>query len=151
MDVAADQIIIRDATIDDAAQIAELVTELGYETSAPAMSARLTSIFGSPDYTTVVAVRDSAVLGVAGATIDRYYERDGRYARIAILVVSAAARGSGIGRRLVETVERWAAMREAREMFVNSGLQRVDAHDFYTRCGYARTGVRFVKRLDGTT
>lgn len=140
---------IRNAVPGDAEPIGELITELGYPTTTAEMADRLTAILSDPKYVTLVAETDGQVIGVAGATLDRYYEKDGIYSRLAVLAVSSTARGLGIGSRLVEAIERWSAGQGAREAFVNSGFQRGDAHGFYERRGYSRTGFRFAKRLDG--
>lgn len=139
---------IREALMSDAERIATLITELGYPTTTVAMNGRLESILSDPDYITLVAVEGNTVLGVVGAALGRYYEKDGTYARLVVLAVSAPARGRGVGSRLVEAIEHWSASKGAREVVVNSGLQRLEAHGFYERCGYRRTGLRFVKRLD---
>jgi GNAT superfamily N-acetyltransferase len=140
---------IRDAVIDDAATIGELITELGYPTTSEAMRERLTMILADPKYATFVADLGGNVVGVAGATLDRYYEKDGLYSRLAVLSVSSTARGLGLGGQLVQAVERWAASKGAREVFVNSAFHRTEAHGFYERRGYSRTGFRFVKPLNG--
>lgn len=139
---------IRNAMVDDAEPVGKLITELGYPTATAEMTERLSTILNDPNYVTLVAVQDADVLGVAGATLSWYYEKDGIYSRLAVLAVSSTARGLGIGRQLVEAIERWSASKGAREVFVNSGFHRGDAHSFYERCGYSRTGFRFVKRLD---
>ena len=138
---------VRPIRVDDAPVVAGFITELGYPTEVQAMTTRLTAILGDPDYATFVAERDDGVVGVAGVAVDWFYERDGRYGRLLVLVVSAAARGTGIGSRLVETVERWATNRGASGIVVNSALHRHETHGFYERRGYARTGFRFVKTL----
>ena len=144
---AAVQARIRHAVISDATQVGRLITELGYPTTSEEMTDRLTAIMSEPDYVTFVAETGGNVVGVAGAALGRYYEKEGVYSRLVVLAVASAARGLGIGAQLVEAVERWAASRGAREVVVNSGLQRRDAHAFYERCGYSRTGFRFVKPL----
>ena len=70
------------------------------------------------------------------------------YCQLLVLSVSSTARGQGTGTRLVETVERWAASQGARAIVVNSALHRGDAHGFYERRQYRRTGYRFVKQLN---
>lgn len=140
---------IRSATVDDAEPVGKLITELGYPTTTAEMTDRLAAILNDPSYVTLVAVQDANVLGVAGARLGRYYEKDGIYSQLVVLAVSSTARGLGIGRQLVEAIERWSAGKGTREVFVNSGFHRGDAHRFYERCGYSRTGFRFVKRLDG--
>lgn len=139
---------IRDAVIGDAEQVAKLITELGYPTPFEAMRDRLTMILADPNYATFVADTGGDVVGVAGATLSRYYEKDGLYSRLVVLVVSSTARGLGIGGQLVQAVERWSTTKGAREVVVNSGLHRGEAHHFYEGCGYARTGFRFVKQMD---
>ena len=138
---------IRDATVDDATVIGELITELGYPTTAEAMRERLRSIVTDSNYLTLVAERDHEVVGVIGGTTGHYYEKDGIYARLLVLSVSSRSRGSGIGAQLVAALERWAASRGARDIIVNSAFHRTRAHAFYERLGYVGTGVRMVKTL----
>ncbi len=140
---------IRHATIGDSPTISQLMTELGYPTTAPAMRARLESITADVRFATFVAEEDGVVVGIAGATIGRYYEKDGVYAHLLVLVVSSSCQGRGVGSRLAEAVERWSLSHGARHVVVNSALHRHEAHGFYERRGYARTGFRFVKELTG--
>jgi GNAT superfamily N-acetyltransferase len=139
---------LRNAVIGDAERISVLITQLGYPTNGEAMRSRLETILAEPDYATFVAEVGTDLAGVAGGSLDWYYEKDGRYSRILVLAVSPSAQGIGIGRQLVNAVERWAASNGARELFVNSGVHRGEAHRFYERCGFSRTGFRFVKQLD---
>jgi len=132
----------------DAERVSQLITELGYPTTFEAMRDRLSRILTDPNYATFVADRDGDVVGVAGATLSWYYEKDGMYSRLAVLAVSSTARGLGIGGQLVQATEAWAIAKGVREVFVNSGLHRGDAHRFYERCGYSQTGFRFVKQLN---
>lgn len=139
---------IRPAVVGDAEHIGELISELGYPTTTAAMSKRLLDLLSDPSYVTLVADVDGHVIGVAGGALGRYYEKDGIYSCLAVLAVASTARGRGVGSRLVEAIERWSANKGAREVVVNSGLHRADAHDFYQRRGYSRTGFRFIKSLD---
>ena len=148
METKTATVTIRGAAIDDAEQIGRLITELGYATTTEAMRARLAMLLVDPDYVTFVAETATGVVGVAGANVDRYYEEDGVYSRLVVLAVSATAQGGGVGTQLVAAVERWARSKDAREVFVNSGLHRTEAHDFYVRRGYSLTGYRFVKQLN---
>jgi GNAT superfamily N-acetyltransferase len=145
---AAVPVRIRPAVLDDAAAIAELVTELGYPTDAAAMRARLEPILADPDRATLVAEVGGGVVGVAGALVDRYYEKDGCFSQLVVLSVDERVRGAGVGRALAGAIEEWSARRGAREVIVHSGLQRDGAHRFYEGCGYERTGYRFVRRLE---
>jgi GNAT superfamily N-acetyltransferase len=111
------------------------------------MATRLATIVARPDYATFVAERAGAVVGMAGAMVGYFYEKNGRYARLVVLVVDEAQRGTGIGEALVRAVERWADAQGAGEIVVNSRTDRAAAHRFYERLGYETTGVRYVKTL----
>lgn len=138
---------IRDATAADAQGLATLMTALGYPTTEQQMAHRLAGILPQPEYATFVAESDGTTVGAAGAMIGRFYEKDGIYARLTVLVVDSANRSHGVGAALVRAVERWATAQGATEVVVNSSNHRADAHRFYERAGYDATGVRFVKRL----
>ena len=139
---------IRPAVIADADAIGRLITALGYPTDAAAMRARLTPMLGSPGYATLLAEDERGAVGVIGASIQHYYEKDGPHCRLLALVVADGARGHGIGGRLVEAIETWARGQGARTILVTSALHRAEAHRFYEDRGYARTGYRFVKPLE---
>jgi GNAT superfamily N-acetyltransferase len=138
---------IRDAALSDHQQIAMLVTALGYPTNAGDMKERLEALFAEPSYTTLVAELGGAVVGMAGACIARFYERNGVYARLCALVVSGESSGHGVGAALVRVVEKSAIERGAAEIFLNSGVQRESSNVFYEKLGYRATGVRFSKEL----
>jgi GNAT superfamily N-acetyltransferase len=139
---------IRVATIDDAESIAELITQLGYPTSGAAMRRRLEAIAGDSSYATLVAVEGESVVGLVAGRLGHYYEKDGAYCQLVVLSVASGARRHGIGKRLVEAVERWGRDNGVRAVVVTTALHRDGAHAFYERCGYTRTGFRFVKQLD---
>ena len=128
---------IREATIDDAERVSQLMTELGYPTTGEAMRDRLGAIVADPNYATFVADTGACVVGVAGATLGKYLREGRRDCQLLVLAVSSTARGQGTGTRLVEAVERWAASKVARAIVVNSALHRGDAHGFYERRQYA--------------
>jgi GNAT superfamily N-acetyltransferase len=136
---------LREARMTDAAALATLVTELGYASQPSEMRERLAGLLSDSNYAAFVAEKGSQVLGLGGGALGRYFEKNGSYARLVVLVVSEAARGLGIGRALVDAVERWARTRGAQELFVNSGSHRQEAHRFYEQCGFRVTGVRLAK------
>jgi GNAT superfamily N-acetyltransferase len=68
-------------------------------------------------------------------------------ARIVAMVVDETARRRGVGGELVAALERRAASMGARKIVVTSASRRADAHAFYEKLGYARTGMRFGKEL----
>jgi ribosomal protein S18 acetylase RimI-like enzyme len=64
------------------------------------------------------------------------------------LAVRVEAPRGGIGRALVEEMEKEAARRGCRLIFLTTAVRREeDAHAFYERIGFEETGRRFSKRL----
>ena len=70
----------------------------------------------------------------------------GSFCEILGLVVAADRRGEGVGRRLVEQVERWAAERGLKQVSVRSNVTRLESHPFYERSGYVRVKTQHAYR-----
>ncbi len=138
---------IRDAELNDAAELAVLMRELGYETKRAEMEARLKLILSNPAYTTFVAIMDGCVCGMIGTLTYPSYEHNNPGARILALVTLSAVRRRGIGRALIATAEKDLAQRGIRRVALDTRLTREDAHKFYESLGYERNGWRFVKEL----
>jgi len=139
-------VAIRDAVASDAHAIAHLVTQLGYPTAAALMEPRLRRMLTLTHHRIVVAESSGAVIGVAGACVDHGVELD-TYGRITALAVDEHWRGTGVGRLLVEQVERWCREHGADRVTLTSGHHRPESHEFYKALGYEATGLRFFKRL----
>jgi ribosomal protein S18 acetylase RimI-like enzyme len=136
---------LRAATLADAAQIAGLMTALGYATSSAQMQRRLESILPDEDYATLVACDGEHVVGVIGTRVGPLYESDERYGQIMVLSVATGHQRRGIGQMLVQAAESLLATRDVSLFIVTSGNQRADAHAFYEKNGYTWTGRRYRK------
>ena len=132
-----DELIIRKATIADANRVAELSGTLGYPVSVEAMEQRLTRVLKLETHSVFVAERNGEVLGWTHGAEQEMLELDCR-AEIWGLVVAESERGRGVGRRLVEAVEKWARDRGLNDMSVRSNVVRPESHPFYERIGYTR-------------
>lgn len=140
-------LVIRDAELKDATELASLMCELGYETTPAEMEMRLMSILSNPAYKTLVAVVDDRICGMIGTLENPSYEHNDSGGRILALVISCATRRRGIGRALIAAAEKDFARRGIKRIALNTRLTRKDAHQFYEALGYARNGWRFVKVL----
>jgi len=138
---------IRDAELNDAAELAVLMRELGYETQRPEMESRLKLILSNPAYKTFVAIMDGCVCGMIGTLTYPSYEHNDPSGRILALVTLSAARRRGIGRALIATAEKDFVQRGIKRVALNTRLTREDAHKLYESLGYERNGWRFVKQL----
>jgi len=138
---------IRNAKLADAAALAQLMCDLGYETTKREMHMRMERIATDERYRTFVAVHDGKVCGMIGTLTSLSYEHNDLGGRILALVTSSAMRRHGIGRALIATAEKDFAQRGIRQVALNTRLAREDAHKFYESLGYERNGFRFTKDL----
>ena len=138
---------IRAAEMNDAAALAQLMCELGYETMKSEMQMRLKPIATDERLRTFVAVCDGQVCGMIGALTYPSYEHNDPSGRIVALVIKSSMRRRGIGRALITTAEKDFAQRGIRRIALNTRLAREDAHKFYESLGYERNGWRYLKQL----
>ena len=142
-------IIIRDAVVDDVPELTMLMNELGYPTTKAEMQARFERILPHPDYKTIVAVAGGQVAGIAGLFRGLYYEKNGMYMRVLAFVVKQSNRRQGIGELLMQASETWAAEQGLDTSLISSGNrdERTAAHAFYQKMGYAIKSSGFIKHL----
>jgi len=138
--------VIRKARSEDAAELAALSRELGYDTSLDAMNARLQSLGGRADDAVLACVAEAGIEGWLHAQ-RRLLLESGWSAEIVGLVVSASARRSGVGRRLVAAAIDWARLHQLDRVVVRSSTARIESHAFYRAIGFAATKQQQVYRL----
>jgi GNAT superfamily N-acetyltransferase len=136
---------IRPAVPEDAEAVTSLLGQLGHPADRPRVERRLERLFRDPDESLFVAQADGRVVGVARLQVSPALEYDADVGKLAALVVDEGYRGRGIGRALVDAVEKEAHARRCALLFLTSAERRADAHAFYTRLGFEETGRRFAK------
>ena len=142
---------IRPATVEDAAAVAALSSQLGYPVAADAVATRLERLVGRPDQVVLAALdQEGRVAGWIHGAEQHLVEAD-RRCEILGLVVDERQRRGGVGRGLVAEVEAWAAGRGLTEMSVRSNVTRAESHPFYEGLGYRRVKTQQVyrKRIGG--
>lgn len=139
--------LIRPAVVADAATVAALSDTLGYATSTEVMAERLARLGARSDHLVLVAEVDGGVGGWIHVC-DWDLLETGRRAEIVGLVVAQRCRRGGVGRRLVDAVERWATERGLERITVRSNVVRAESHPFYERLGYVRAKTQHAYRKD---
>ena len=76
-----------------------------------------------------------------------YFPTGSTICRVTSLVVSSRHRSRGVGEKLVAAAATFAREHGCSGIEVTSAERRVDAHRFYQRLGFARTGLRFFQTL----
>ncbi len=138
---------VRTVLPGDAAEVAALITLLGYPCTLDEARERLCAVATEHDQTLFVADRNGSLCGLLSLDLMYYLPLGARTCRITALVVASAHRSEGIGRDLLQAAEAWARQAGAARIEVTSGAHRSEAHAFYRVCGYSDGSVRLVKRL----
>jgi GNAT superfamily N-acetyltransferase len=140
---------VRIGGLSDAADIAALTGQLGYDVDAAVLTKRLTRILERSDQRLLVADVDAHAVGWLHAVILEDIETD-PFVVIAGLVVHASHRRQGIGRALLLEAEKWAQQQQCSVVRLWSSVGRTAAHRFYEQLGYTsiKTQHSFAKSLD---
>ena len=129
-------VAIRQMLPEDAVAVADLTSQLGYPSTESDIRRRYDLIKDRWDARLLVAQHaNRAIVGWVHVQATYLLEADMR-AEIWGLVVAESARGTGVGRMLVEAAEEWAVMRGLDVMGVRSNYLRIEAHAFYEHLGY---------------
>ena len=142
-------VALRQMRPEDTAAVAMLTTQLGYPATEDEIRRRYDLIKDRWDARLFVAHQSgNRIVGWIHVQATYLLECDA-HAEIWGLVVADTARGTGIGRRLVEAAEEWAQMRGLGEMAVRSNHLRTEALGFYEHLGYKvmKTQNAFRKNL----
>ena len=100
-------------------------------------------------YCTFVADVDGEVAGFATTAETLAVDHPNGYIKMNGLAVLPRFQRRGIGRMLMERVEKLAGERGASFIGLASGFQRTGAHEFYERLGYQKTSFWFRKNIEG--
>ena len=139
---------IREMEPGDAAAVAELSRQLGYERTAEQIRAWIAdAATRKSEQAVFVACVQGQVTGWVEVSIERRLQSE-PFAMIGGLVVRDGERGRGIGRCLCRRAEQWASERGIATVRVTSRSTREAAHRFYLRDGYeqVKTSLVFEKK-----
>lgn len=140
-------VVVREATVADAAVLAPLLGELGYPADDVALADRLRRLLARDDQRILIAENDDSTLGLLALHVFPVLAYDRDLAMIMALVVTERARGLGVGRELVDRAEAIAKSLGASRLMVTTHVRRADAHAFYERLGFEFTGRRYVRPI----
>lgn len=140
-------VVLREATVADAAAVAPLLGELGYPATGAEVSPRMLRMLARDDQKILIAENSDGTLGVLALHVFPTLTYDHDLALIMALVITEKARGLGVGRKLVDRAETVARALGASRLMVTTHNRRTDAHAFYERLGFEFTGRRYVRKI----
>jgi GNAT superfamily N-acetyltransferase len=138
---------LRTAVPADADDVARLLTALGYPCEAADAAERIAAILHNDRQALIVAREKGRIEGLLALDFMYYLPLGTTTCRVTALVVSADARGQGLGRLLLRDAERRARVGGAARLELTSASHRTEAHAFYRACGFSEGALRFVKLL----
>ncbi|MGQ3890195.1 GNAT family N-acetyltransferase [Legionella sp. CNM-1927-20] len=132
------KITICPINVSDIDKVSDLIGQLGYPILPNEMLTRIKLYLAHPLYIAFVAKHDSQIVGVIAATITDYFHRFGRFARIIAIIIDKNHRRRGIGKLLIQHVEKEVINYQCDFIEVTSGIHRepMGSHDFYKNLGY---------------
>jgi GNAT superfamily N-acetyltransferase len=137
---------VRIADIDDAPELARLLSLLGYPVARDAISERW-GPWGAEGNLALVVQGERSLMGAITLHRMTVLHRPRPVGRITSLVVDSPSRGRGLGRALLLSAEQAMAHAGCGLLEVTSHARFATAHDFYRHLGYEQTSLRFVKAL----
>jgi GNAT superfamily N-acetyltransferase len=128
------------------AQVPELLSEVGIQTSVAEIRGRIEAL---PRHDRILLALDGErLIAFAHLRISHDLLTD-ETAEVASIVVRASNRRQGVGRRLIAAAEAWARESGRARLLLRTDVVRTDAHAFYVAQGYeqASTVLEFVRDL----
>lgn len=145
----SEDIMIREAKLEDLTAVTRLCTQLGYDADAAGVMRRFMLIADNPTHYFRIAITAAGtVIGWVHALSVCYLESE-EFIEIGGLVVDGNSRRQGAGRQLILAVEEWARESGFSTIRLRSNVKRLSAHQFYQQIGYqiAKEQYTFVKEL----
>ncbi len=129
------EIFYRPATIDDAADMAVLNTQLGYPSTPASLRSNLEKVLLLPNNYVLVAELNHKVIGWTNVRLV-YTIEWGTTSEIYGLIVDEHSRGKGIGKELIQQAKEWTKQQGLDKLRVRTNVKRKEAHRFYFREGF---------------
>ena len=133
-----DTITYREATINDAANMASLSTQLGYPSTAESLKGNLEKVLSLAGNIVFVAAYNKKVIGWMNVRIVSTIET-GTNCEIYGLIVDEAYRNKGIGKTFINKAKEWSMQNGIKKLRVRTNVKRQEAHRFYFREGFKET------------
>ena len=137
---------IRRATESDIQELEFLLNKLGYQISSEALVEQLHH-YDQPSSIVLVTECEEThhIAGLVSGHVIPLLHQPGFLGRITALVVARDSRGSGVGRKLIDELEKRFTENQCIRYEVTSGEHRVIAHKLYEKLGYFPDERRFIK------
>lgn len=135
--------LIRPAKTTDLECILHFCRELSSNFNGEILEESFPHVITDKDAAVFVAESEKKAVGFIEVHLQRSLQ-SGSHAMIRALFVSEQSRRTGVAKSLVEHAEKWALMRGAKKILVQSKAERTAADRFYLEIGYSKFKVQNV-------
>jgi ribosomal protein S18 acetylase RimI-like enzyme len=139
--------VIRNAVIGDAPQLAPLLAQLGYTNIEVNEIEEKIEYYSKPDYALLVSWAEYSVNAFIALHIFEMFHSMGKVGRITAFCVDEKFRSKGIGSKMLKEAELYLINNNCTRIEVTSNNRRKEAHSFYLNRNYIEDSRKFVKYL----
>lgn len=145
----SDAVELRPATLADSDNVYALICELKQaQFDRQAFNVGFAANLAERNLHYHLALLNGEVVGMIGLHMQFHLHHVNWVGEIQELVVMPAARGHGVGSKLLAWAEEQARIAGAELTELSTSAKRLDAHRFYQREGYQNTHFRFTKPVE---
>lgn len=138
-------IVIRQAVLSDAAVIKDLLVQLGYPDFTETLAKQKILAYQKENYKLFVAEFEKKVVGFISLHWFELMHWKDKFGRITSFCVDEKIRSKGVGKIMMDHVEKFLFEQGCIKIEVTSNNRRTRAHDFYLKLGYIEDARRFMK------
>lgn len=138
--------VLREISVDDAAQITLLSAQLGYKINAQETAEQIRNVISHPDHCAFVIANQEKILGWIHA-FKTFRIESKPFVEIGGLVVDENHREKGIGNKLVEKIKEWSRENNNHTVRVRCNTKRTEAHLFYNKTGFTESKEQKIFQL----
>ncbi|WP_316847947.1 GNAT family N-acetyltransferase [Pedobacter psychrodurus] len=138
---------IREISEEDAQGVAQLSTQLGYESNTEQTLTRIRQINKSNENCAFAAVIDDVIVGWIHGFYTLRIESE-PFVEIGGLIVDETYRNLKIGKQLIESVKLWAKKHHIKKLKVRCNTKRIESHKFYERLGFKENKRQIVFEMN---
>jgi ribosomal protein S18 acetylase RimI-like enzyme len=144
---------IRRLTIEDLDGLSKLLAQLWIGKSIDASAVRKVIEKGlESDYQIYVCATDNGkLIGYCSLSIKNSLWMSANLGNVDELVVDSEYRNQGIGKMLMNEIEKIAKNHDCKRLELDSAFHRTKAHEFYEKLGFEKRAYLFTKELTITT
>jgi len=129
--------------VDALTELAPVLLQLRPQYTAESLVARIQAQQDSEGYQVACLYSKGRPACVAGFVINNKLAW-GKHLYVDDLVTDETFRSQGAGQAMVAWLKQFALEAGCQELYLDSGMQRKEAHRFYDREGFTRSGIHFV-------